>query len=357
MAAPREIRWGILATGAIAITFTKDLLLDPKTRGVEGIKHTVVAAASSTSSSRAESFIKDVGAPSTAKAYGSYEELVKNPNVEVIYVATPHSHHFKNVMLCLEAGKHVLCEKAFTVNAAQARILAEKAKEKNLLLMEAFWTRYFPLTAYVKDAVTSGKLGNIYRVFSDAGGRMAPETSFKDTNHRMVNPKLAGGALLDLGVYSLTWPFLVFYQPDSKPKVVSSMTKYEQTSADETTTMILTFPRPSSAGGDAHAIATTSIRIGNVRGDTNPQPCSWPKPGPGKGSGWYNGFLTFMNPEGEGQGMFWEADEAAFAIIEGRREGRCMDLGESIAVMEVLDEVRRQGGLEYPAEIETTEYP
>ncbi|KAF4987106.1 hypothetical protein FDECE_15589 [Fusarium decemcellulare] len=391
MAAPREIRWGILATGAIAITFTKDLLLDPKTRGVEGIKHTVVAAASSTSSSRAESFIKDVGAPSTAKAYGSYEELVKDPNVEVIYVATPHSHHFKNVMLCLEAGKHVLCEKAFTVNAAQARILAEKAKEKNLLLMEAFWTRYFPLTAYVKDAVTSGKLGNVYRVFSDAGGRMAPETSFKDTNHRMVNPKLAGGALLDLGVYSLTWPFLVFYQPDSKPKVVSSMTKYEQTSADETTTMILTFPRPSSAGGDAHAIATTSIRIGNVRGDTNPQPCvriqgelgelqlfeqaqspkatklilndgtveekSWPKPGPGKGSGWYNGFLTFMNPEGEGQGMFWEADEAAFAIIEGRREGRCMDLGESIAVMEVLDEVRRQGGLEYPAEIETTEYP
>lgn len=128
--APREIRWGILATGGIAQTFTKDLLLDPTTRGVDKIKHTVVAASSSSSASRAGQFLKDVGAPSSAKAYGSYEELVKDKNVEIIYVATPHSHHYQNVMLCLEHGKHVLCEKAFTVNAPQAKKLAEIAKEK-----------------------------------------------------------------------------------------------------------------------------------------------------------------------------------------------------------------------------------
>ncbi|KPM37246.1 hypothetical protein AK830_g9305 [Neonectria ditissima] len=393
MAAPREIRWGILATGAISITFTKDLLVDPKTRGVDNVKHTVVAAASSTSKARAESFLKDVGAPD-AKAYGSYEELVQDPNIEIIYVATPHSHHYQNVRLCLEAGKHVLCEKAFTVNAKQARLLVDKAEEKGLFLMEAFWTRYFPLTNYVRDVIKSGKLGTIYRVFSDASVGLSPETSFSDGKHRMVNADLAGGALLDLGVYSLTWPFLVFWQTQDQktpPKVLSSMTKYKGTSADESTTMLLTFPREASAGGDAHAVATTSIRVGNVPNDDTPQPCvriqgelgelqlfpvaqcpkttklilkdggieekTWAQPGPGKGSGWFNGFLHFMNPEGEGQGMFWEADEAALAIIEGRKEGRNMDLKETIAVMEVMDEVRRQGGLVYPEKIETVEYP
>jgi hypothetical protein len=155
--------------------------------------------------------------------------------------------------------------------------------------------------------------------------------------------------------------------------------------------MILTFPRDASAGGDAHAIATTSIRVGNLANEQNPQASvriqgelgelqlfptahnpkstkliladgtveekEWPKPGPGKGSGWYNGFLNHMNPEGEGQGMFWEADEAAFAILEGRKEGKNLNLMESVAILEVLDEVRRQGGLAYPADIEAVDYP
>jgi dihydrodiol dehydrogenase / D-xylose 1-dehydrogenase (NADP) len=134
--APRTLKWGILATGGIAQTFTKDLLLDPTTRGVDSIKHTVVAASSSSSADRAKSFLKDMGAPSDAKAYGSYEELAKDPNVEIIYVATPHSHHYQNVRLCLENNKHVLCEKAFTVNAPQLKKLVEIAREKKLFLME-----------------------------------------------------------------------------------------------------------------------------------------------------------------------------------------------------------------------------
>ena len=116
--------------GGIAQTFTTDLLLDPTTRGVDKVKHTVVAAASSSSASRAQDFLKDMKAPSDAKAYGSYEELVKDDNVEIVYVATPHSHHYQNVRLCLEAGKHVLCEKAFTVNAPQLKKLVEIAKQK-----------------------------------------------------------------------------------------------------------------------------------------------------------------------------------------------------------------------------------
>lgn len=130
MSAPKEIRWGILATGGIALTFTKDLLVDPTTRGVTNVKHTVVAAASSSSVSRASDFLKEVGAPSSAKPYGSYEEFVTDPNIDIVYIATPHSHHYQNARLCLEAGKNVLCEKAFTVNAPQLKELVRIAKEK-----------------------------------------------------------------------------------------------------------------------------------------------------------------------------------------------------------------------------------
>lgn len=127
---PKTVRWGILATGGIAQTFTTDLLVNPQTRGVSSIIHTVVAAASSSSVARAEDFLKQVGAPSSAKAYGSYKDLVEDSNIDIIYVATPHSHHYQNAMLCLQAGKNVLCEKAFTVNAAQTKALVKKAREK-----------------------------------------------------------------------------------------------------------------------------------------------------------------------------------------------------------------------------------
>jgi predicted dehydrogenase len=127
----------------LIIVFTKDLLTNPLTREVSDVAHEVVAVASSTSVSRAEKFLEQVKAPKSAKAYGSYYELVEDPNIDVIYVATPHSHHFQNAMLCLEAGKNVLCEKALTVNAVQAEKLVETAKAKNLFLMEAVsWCLY-----------------------------------------------------------------------------------------------------------------------------------------------------------------------------------------------------------------------
>ncbi|PVH97146.1 NAD(P)-binding protein [Periconia macrospinosa] len=397
MSSPKTIRWGILATGGIAQTFTKDLLVDPTTRGVTHIKHTVVAAASSSSQDRAQKFLKDVGAPSDAKAYGSYEDFVKQPDIDIVYIATPHSHHYQNAMLCLEAGKNVLCEKAFTVNAAQARALADKAKEKNLFLMEAVWTRYFPLSIYVREQITSGRIGPIARVFADNSMATNPEQTWSDGKNRMVNPDLAGGALLDLGIYSLTWVFQTLYhtQPEKDrqpPKVLAALKTYEATgAADESTTIILNFPRSKEAGGDAHAIATTSLRVATTPGGNTDVPGiriqgpggeiqvfppafrptrtrivlkdgtiedkDWPQPGPGEGSGWYNGFGGGTNPEGVGHGMFWEADEAASALVEGRKEGKYESLAESILIMEVMDEVRKQGNLTYPEKIETTKFP
>jgi hypothetical protein len=143
--------------------FTKDLLTNPASRNVHDVSHEVVAAASSSAQQRAVDFLKKVGAPEAAKAYGSYHELVADADVDIIYVATPHSHHFQNAMLALEAGKHVLCEKALTVNAAQARKLFATAAAKKVFFMEAVWTRFFPLSIKVREMIQSGTIGTVYR--------------------------------------------------------------------------------------------------------------------------------------------------------------------------------------------------
>lgn len=262
--------------------------------------------------------------------------------------------------------------------------------------MEAVWTRYFPLSIYAREVITSGKLGPVERVFADNSMATDPENSFSDGKHRMVNPDLAGGGLLDLGIYSLTWVFQTLYhtQPASSrkpPTVMSAMKKYPN-GVDEMSTILLSFPRDAAAGGDAHAVASTSIRVATdpdkkkttgpavriqgakgelqvfppifrptrtrlVLADGTVDDKQWPQPGPGKGSGWYNGFGQVMNAEGEGHGMFWEADEAATCIVEGKKEGKYEGLDESILIMEVMDQVRHQGGMTLPANIETTDYP
>ena len=256
--------------------------------------------------------------------------------------------------------------------------------------MGQLWTRYFPLSIYARELITSGRLGTVERTFADLSMGMPPETSF-DAKHRMVNPDLAGGALLDLGIYALTWVFQTLYTVQKnpmQPTVVSAMRKWES-GVDQQTTMLLTFPREKE--GDAHGIATTgmrvssdpndkgeapSIRIQGTKGELmvyppafNPQRTklvladgtveekTWTHPGPGPGSGFKNGFGSARMPEGEGMGMFWEADECAFALKEGRKEGQYESLEESAVIMRVMDEVRQQGGMKLPEKIETTDYP
>lgn len=218
-----------------------------------------------------------------------------------------------------------------------------------------------------------------------------PEDDFPES-HRMVNPDLAGGALLDLGIYALTWVFQTLYHTQSNPqppKIASTMTKYK-TGADENTSMLLTFPRKEH--GDAHGIATTSFRISSnpdgkgsagaairVQGslgeiqifppafrpsqtklilkDGTVEEKTFDFPGPGKGSGWVNGFGSTKQPEGVGQGMFWEADECAYALRDGRKEGKYESLQESLVIMQTMDEVRKQNDFKLPDKIETLDYP
>ncbi|KAH6621322.1 hypothetical protein B0J18DRAFT_432177 [Chaetomium sp. MPI-SDFR-AT-0129] len=377
---PYTVRWGIMATGWIAEVFTKDLLANPALRNVQDVRHEVAAVASSSAKDRAADFINKVKAPSSAKAYGSYHELVADPDVDIVYVATPHSHHFQNAMLALEAGKNVLCEKALTVNASQARKLVETAKAKGVFFMEAVWTRYFPLSIQVRDLISSGAIGDVYRTIADlslakqgADGKI----DYPDAN-RMVNPELAGGALLDLGIYALTWVFQTLYhvQPEAQkeaPKVTAAVNKYH-TGADETTSIILQFPDHKS-----HGIALTSLRVGSdvdgtkssgaairIQGSEGEIQVMGPAYCPlqyrviKKDS---NGDIKIVDcpipkdPEsGWGQGMFWEADECARCLRDGQKESKSLPWTESIVIMEVMEETLRQGGVVYPDVITTDVY-
>lgn len=338
-----------------------------------------MAAASSSSKSRAEDFLRDtVKAPGSPKAYGSYKELVEDPDVQIVYVATPHSHHFQNAMLALEAGKHVLCEKALTVNASQARKLVDKARAKNLFFMEAVWTRYFPLSIKIRELITSGAIGPVYRVVADLSINVdKPDGSlaFPDSN-RMVNLDLAGGALLDLGIYPLTWLFQTLYhvQPEKDkeaPTVVAAMNKYDRTGADEMTSIIVQFPEHKSQG-----IGMTTMRVAtDVDGQNTGGPAIKIQ-----GSG---GEIQVMGPAYRplqykvikkdnpgkievvdcpipkdkardwGHGMFWEADECARCLRDGKKESATLPWSESIVMMEVMEEALKQGGITYPDLITT----
>ena len=370
--------------------FANDLMLDPSTRQVSDVKHTVTAAASSSSSSRAKHFLETCKCPPSASAYGSYQELAKDPDVDIIYVATPHSHHYQNTMLCLLAGKHVLCEKAFTVNAGQARKLVATAKEKNLFLMEAVWTRFFPLSISIRQFIESGSLGPVHRVIADLsfGQDIENTCGANGAEHRMVNPNLAGGALLDLGVYPLTWCFQSIYHTvpaaQRKPPGVIALIEKYSTGADEKTSMLLSFPSAPGGQHTAHGIALTNFRVAT-------DPDGFYSSGPSVRIQGTKGEIQVLgsafrplgyrfvpaeegvdpqvvkpgkNPKVEehdypipGQGMFWEADECARCLRDGKIESEVMGWEESVVIMETIDEVRRQGSVKYPENIESLEYP
>lgn len=222
----------------------------------------------------------------------------------------------------------------------------------------------------------------------------SPE-SLPDT-HRLVSPQLAGGVLLDTGIYALTWVFQTLFTTQKNPvapTVLSTLRKY-RLGTDEQVSMLITFPREND--GDAHGIATATVRTSTdpdgkgtagpavrIQGskgeiqvfhpafrptktriiftDGHVEEKDWPQPGPGLGSGWYNGFRNeaggILNQEGEGHGMFWEADECAFALRDGRKESQHQNLAESLVILQVMDQVRAQNGIVFPESIETTDYP
>ena len=316
------LRWGLIGTGGIAATFAADLELTDSG---------VVAAVGSRRMDSADRFGDRFGVPNR---HASYEELVVDPDVDVVYVATPHPSHHANAQLALRAGKPVLVEKAFTMNAEEARDLVATARAEGLFLMEAMWTRFLPHIAQLRGLLDDGVLGEIVTVTADHGQWFAKDPAF-----RLFAPELGGGALLDLGVYPVSFASMVLGEPERIVSVVSpaftgvdgqtSMVFGYATGAQAVLTCTLSAKSPTRA-----AIVGTEARI-EIDGDFY-APSSFTLIS-------RSGEQTRFDEPHEGRGLRHEADEVARCLREGLLESPLMPLEETISIMATMDAVLAQG--------------
>ena len=287
--------------------------------------------------SRAQAFAAQYGFD---KAYGSYEEMLCDPQVELVYIATPHSHHAQHMKLCIEHGKNVLCEKAFTLNATQAREVAALAKEMGVYVAEAIWTRYMPSRQLINEALASGVIGNV----STLTCNLSYPVTYKE---RIIRPELAGGALLDVGIYGLNFALMHF--GDDILRTDSSVA-FTDTGVDAQETITLHYRDGKMAVITAGVLAR-SDRKGIFYGDkgyiiveniNNPQSISV-----------YNlsdELVEKIEVPAQITGYEYQIREAMARIRAGQLEAASMPLSESIAVMERMDSLRKSWGLVYPME-------
>jgi predicted dehydrogenase len=320
--------WGILGPGGIAQAFAKDLTF------IEG--HTI-GAVGSRSIANAEKFANTFG----GTAYGSYEELVADSSIDAIYVATPHPAHHDNVILALNAGKPVLCEKPFAVNAKQAQAMVDAAAKNKVALMEAMWARFLPHYAKVREIVASGVLGPILSIHADHGQRLADQGIA-----RLVDPQLAGGALLDLGIYPISFAHMILGNPTS----ITSKAVMTDRGVDAQTSMIFSYDN------GAQAVLTTTM--------IEQTPCRAVVAGL---HGWLEIDRTFYNPASmrvilndgsvteypsayTGHGLREQAESFKQIVQSGAVESKVLTWKDTVDIMKSMDTVRSQIGLRYPFE-------
>lgn len=324
------LRWGILATGGIAHSFTSDLRAAGRT----------VTAVGSRRRDAAERFAEEFGIP---RAHGSYEDLVADPEVDIVYIATPHPFHAENALLALDAGKHVLVEKPFTLNAVEAAAVRERAKARGLLSMEAMWTRYLPHMARVRELVGSGALGEVRTLFADHTQRITD-----DPAHRLNALELGGGALLDLGIYPISFACDVLGLPTS----VSAQARLSDAGSDaevatlfrhESGALSTTISSSRAVGPDTAHIVGTEARIDIDR--------VWYSPTSFRVTTPDGEVREEFHSEIDGRGMQFQALYAEELVRAGRIDGDVLPIDETVAIMAVLDEVRSQIGVRYPSEL------
>jgi predicted dehydrogenase len=325
-----NLRWGILGTGGIAHMQTSDLVGNDFT----------VTAVGSRSQASADAFAAEFGIPT---AHPSYEALVADPNVDIVYVSTPHPFHAENALLALRAGKHVLIEKPFTLNAAQAREVTETADAAGLVAMEAMWTRFLPHMIRVREIIAAGTLGEVRTLIADHNQNLP-----RDAEHRINNPALGGGALLDLGIYPVSFAFDVFGTPTS----ITAVAAMTATGVDRQDAIVFGYEDGQQAvlhtALDTLGVNTAVILGTEGRIEIDPV--------------WYTptSFTVFDGADTiieqyentvTHRGMQYQAWEAERRVAEGTSTaGTVLPPEESVRIMDALDEIRGQIGLRYPGE-------
>ena len=324
-----DFRWGILASGGIAQAFARDLSY---------FNNHIVAAVGSRSQESADAFAAEFPG---CLAYGSYEDLVNDPSLDAIYVATPHPYHVSNTVLALNAGKPVLCEKPFTINAKEAREMKTAADANGVALMEAMWARFLPHMRKVREIVASGVLGDIWAVEADHGQRLSDYA-----NPRHWEPSLGGGALLDLGIYPISFAHMVLGKPDS----ITSSATFTDKGVDASSTAVFNYQSGAQAILTSNMMVSTPCRaticgtLGKIEIDrTFYNPASMRVI-------MHDGTTTEYPNDYKGHGLREQAKEFERVVRSGEMSSPILTPDESIEIMGSLDEIRRQIGLIYPSE-------
>lgn len=323
------VGWGILATGGIARLFARDLV-------AHGHR---IAAVGSRSQATAQGFADEFGIP---KAYGSYDELVSEPDVDVIYVATPHNLHAANAGAALNHGRHVLVEKAFTINATEAREVVELARQRGLLAMEAMWTRFLPHMAFVRGVVASGRIGRVRSVHA-THAQLLPS----DPGHRLNDPHLGGGALLDLGVYPVSFAHDVLGPPTD----VTAQGVLRDTGVDVAVAAILrhddgaistVYSSMETRGPNTAVVLGTDGRVEIS--------AVWFTPADVAVYDADDHLVERFHHPVSGRGMQYQAAEVERLVEAGETASPVMTPDDSVAVMATMDRIREAIGVHYPDE-------
>ena len=326
----KQTNWAIIGTGQIAAKFASDLRHVPNAK---------LLAVGSRSAESADTFAKQFDIP---RPYPTYEQLIADPDIDVVYIATPHPFHEANVIACANAGKAVLCEKPFALNASQAKRMIDAARSNNTFLLEAMWTRFIPMTVKIRQLLGANTIGDIRMLQADFGysGSWAPKS-------RIMNPYLAGGALLDIGVYAISMASMIFR---SAPAQIAALAHIGDTGIDELSAFIFRYDQGALANLSCSITAQTpgEAVIAGKKGRIKIQHPFWHAKTatisiPGKPD------ETIEIPY-KGNGLHYQAIEVMDCLASGKLESDIMPLDETLQIMQTMDDIRRKWKLRYPAE-------
>ncbi|WP_297083733.1 Gfo/Idh/MocA family protein [uncultured Demequina sp.] len=330
-AAP-ALRWGVIGAGWIADVFARSLLGHTASR---------IRAVASRDAARGDAYSRRYDVPTVHSGKRAYERLVADPDVDAVYIATPHSHHRDHALLAVEAGKPVLVEKAFARNATEAREVLGAASARGTFVMEAVWTRFLPHMVEARRLVAEGAIGRVVHVSADFGG--TPEY---DPRHRNFNPELAGGALLDLGVY----PINLVHDFLGAPESLRAAGALAPTGVDLSETVLMDYPSRGAQGVALSTFEADTARVASIAGTEGRidihaeyyRPSSFTLTRGGR---------RMLEFDGSGP-LGWQHQfaEVARCVADGATESAIMPHSATLEIMDVLDEVRRQLGVVYPGE-------